>query len=208
MSRAASSALNLSPCRVGNLYTTMALAAYECSGAETWPPMGDGTTADFIAMRGPLTAETIEQSERVQIKAARYNYRDGQAVSLVATIRNPTGLLMQAKGLGRESLCYRRSEIDAFALVAPDGRVFRMTADDLIASGDAYPTSVLLRLVPTANGQMKGVRLAAPYEMAVPASIRAHMPAVVAQAATDADPDSAARTATRREVGTRTRRAA
>ena len=184
----------LSPCRTGNLYATMAVAAYEQAGQQPWMPIGDGTAADFVATDGGLAAGLCS-FERVQIKAARYLYRDRQPMALIAAIRNPTGMLRVAQGRGRDALCYRRDEIDAFALVTPDGRVFRLTADDLIPVGsDAYPTTVTLRLIPSANGQTKGIRLASAYELHVPDALRALMPAVAA--------------GTIAPVGTRTRKAA
>jgi len=172
----------LTPCRVGNLYLTLAIVAYEWTGWTTFQPQGDGSTADLIVTRGEIAGVndvTLEpddaisgvEIERVQVKSARYLYsKRGERISIEASLRNPTGRV----GVGTKGIRYLRSEVDAFCIVTPDGRAYRLTARDLIPPGeDAFPSSVTLRLLPPGNNQTKGVRFASEYEMEVPPAYRA-----------------------------------
>ena len=157
---------SLSTSQVGNRNLILAMLAYLQAGYVPFDPVGDGTKADFVADPTPALAAQGARLERVQIKAARY--RDDGAID--ANLRVPSKHQPSSKR-GRTSTAtapatvrYSRADIDAFALVTPDGRVFRIPVTEFAGE---LPTGVSLRLAPAKNNQTAGIRLASQYELPV-----------------------------------------
>lgn len=155
----------LTPIRTGNLNLTLVTLAYTQAGWRVFHPVGDGTVADFLAVRETPAGVVLEA---VQIKAACVHLSRG---CLTASLRNPSGLRrVDRTGGDPECARYRREDIDAFALATDDGRVYRLPVGCFGAG--MLPSSVALRFAPAANGQSKGTRAAAPFELPLDVSLR------------------------------------
>ena len=119
----------------------IAAAAVELGLGVAWPL--DDERCDLIL-------DTRERLLRVQCKWAR---RIGNVVSarLYTSRRGPEGL---------RNARYRAGELDAFALYCPDvERCYLLPADEVVAFRQVH-----LRLVPSRNNQLLGIRWARHYE--------------------------------------------
>ncbi len=120
--------------------------ALQLQGASIFVPFGENTRCDLIV-------EEQGRLSRLQCKTGRL--RNG--VILFSTC-STYGHHPNPKILKRDYA----GEIDEFAVFCPElGSVYRVPIDDV-----ATTTHGSLRIEPTRNGQSKGVRLAAAYEVA------------------------------------------
>ncbi len=125
---------------IGNLTEAKVIVALVEAGYLVSQPFGDGHKYDLVADDG-------EKLFRVQCKTGRV--RNGVLIFNAYSIPG-----------NKAKKCNYRGLADIFAVLNPlDGKIFLVPVSD-VGIHDVY-----LRLLPTNNGQMQGVRWAAQYEL-------------------------------------------
>jgi hypothetical protein len=134
------------PKRIGDHTTMMVMIALLESGVDVYMPFGENTRADLIVDNG-------QRLSKIQCKTGRL--RDGRVIFRPCS----------TYGHHRSAKTTRRSyqgEIDEFGVYCPElGRVYLIPIEEIPNDSQAS-----LRVSPARNGQAKGIRLAALYEIA------------------------------------------
>jgi hypothetical protein len=134
--------LSTHPVDVGQRSETAILAAFVDHGFQVWLPWG-------VNQRYDLVLEVRGEFLRVQCKTGRL--RNGAVEFTAQSIRSNTKQVLRRSYHG---------EVEYFAVYCPANRgVYVVPCDD------ATPGHFTLRLTPTSNGQSKGIRWAADYEI-------------------------------------------
>jgi hypothetical protein len=125
---------------IGNLTEAKVMLALISAGYLVSQPFGNGHKYDLVADDG-------QKLFRIQCKTGR--------------VKNGTLIFNAYSMAGSKSKrCDYRGLADLFAVLNPlDGKVFLVPVEE-VGTYDIY-----LRLLPTANGQMQGIRWAAKYEL-------------------------------------------
>ena len=138
--------IHTDPCAIGTRTEGIVLAALLERGFEVLIPFGNRAKYDFVIDDGA-------RLQRVQCKTA-------QAGTSNDALRFNTYSLSAARS-GRRRKCSYRGLIDLFAVYYPYNRsVYLVPADDAPECGECY-----LRFGPSKNGQAKGIRWAADYQI-------------------------------------------
>ena len=134
------------PKDVGDRSTLAIMYALRLQGAAIFVPFGENTRYDLIVDEGGRLSRVQCKTGRLRNGVVKFN-----TCSSYAHHPNPKMIKRDYKG-----------EIDEFAVFCPDlGAVYRIPIDDMPALRIGN-----LRVAPARNGQAKGVRLAAAYEIA------------------------------------------
>jgi PD-(D/E)XK endonuclease len=134
------------PKAIGDRSTLASMLALYDAGYAVFLPFGENTRYDLVIDDGTCL-------QRVQCKTGRL--RDG-------AVRFSTCSSYAHHAHANATRRDYRGEVDSFAVYCPDtGVLYLVPIDDL-------PTTVegALRVEPARNGQQRGVRLGAPYEVA------------------------------------------
>jgi hypothetical protein len=134
------------PKLIGDRTTLAVMAALQEAGFSVFIPFGENTRYDLVSDDGNELA-------RIQCKTGRL--RDGAVrfatCSCYGHHRDPSTARRHYRG-----------QIDYFAVYCPEtGGVYLIPIDDLSPN-----VSAALRVTPSRNGQRRGIREAAPYEIA------------------------------------------
>jgi hypothetical protein len=134
------------PLATGTHTEAIILAALLERGYEVMVPFGNRAKYDFVVDDGA-------RLQRVQCKT-------GHAGTTHNTLRFNTYCLSAAHE-GRRRKCTYRSRVDLFAVYYPPNRaVYLIPVHDTPECGQCY-----LRLSPSKNGQTRGIRSAADYQL-------------------------------------------
>jgi hypothetical protein len=134
------------PKEIGDRSTLAIMYALRSQGAAILVPFGENTRYDLVVDEGGRLSRLQCKTERLRNGVVLFN-----TCSSYAHHPNPKMIKREYTG-----------DIDEFAVFCPDiGSVYRVPIEDMPAIRIGS-----LRVAPARNGQAKGVRLAAAYEVA------------------------------------------
>lgn len=134
------------PKDIGDRSLLALMVALERLNASIYVPFGENTRCDLIVDYG-------SRLSRIQCKTGRLKDGAVQFATCSTYAHHPNPKVVRRSYVG---------EIDEFGVYCPElGTVYIVPIEDVTARKEAR-----LRVVPSRNNQSKGVRLAAPYEIA------------------------------------------